>query len=108
MHSIILKKTEVYNIFQNKPITITIVVSKPSIWDNVPYNVIIVVITYNQVPKQHVFKARELMKTKTTTNWQIKKHMCDSFVEESQKNNLTLKTHVDMNGPFHSNWVGLP
>jgi hypothetical protein len=48
------------------------------------------------------------MKTKTTTNWQIKKHMCDSFVEESQKNNLTLKTHVDMNGPFHSNWVGLP
>ncbi len=33
--------------------------------------------------------------------------MCDSFVEESQRNNSTSEAPIDMNVPFHSNWVGL-
>jgi hypothetical protein len=48
------------------------------------------------------------MKTKVTINWQIKKQICDFFVKESQRIISTSKTHVDMNGPLHSNWVGLP
>jgi len=48
------------------------------------------------------------MKANTTTDWQTKEQMCDSFVEESQRSNSTLEAHVDMNGPLHSNWVGLP
>jgi hypothetical protein len=29
------------------------------------------------------------MKAKTITDWQTEKQMCDSFVEESQRNNST-------------------
>jgi hypothetical protein len=37
----------------------------------------------------------------------IKEQICDFFVKESQRNNSTSKVPIDMNGPFHSNWVGL-
>jgi hypothetical protein len=36
--------------------------------------------TCSQVPKQQVLKKCELVKAKTTTNWQIEEQMRDSFV----------------------------
>ncbi len=42
--------------FRTKPIIITTIISKLSKPDNVPINEIIVVITCNQVLKQHVLK----------------------------------------------------
>jgi len=52
--------------FQIKPTTIAIVVVKFYKLDNVLLNVVIVVMTRNQVPKQHVLKRRESMKAKAT------------------------------------------
>ncbi len=37
--------------------------------------------------------------------------MCDYFVhtiKELQGSDSTLQAHVDLNGPLHSKWVGLP
>jgi hypothetical protein len=48
----------------------TIIISKPFKPDNVPINVVVAIITHNQVLKQHVLKACEPIKTKVTTNWQ--------------------------------------
>jgi hypothetical protein len=42
--------------FQTKPIITSTIISKLSKLDNVPINEIIVVITCNQILKQHVFK----------------------------------------------------
>jgi hypothetical protein len=47
-----LKKTEVQNMFQNKPTTTTTIMAKSSKSDNVPINVVIVVTTCNQVLEQ--------------------------------------------------------
>jgi hypothetical protein len=54
--------------FRIKPTTTTTIISKPFKLDNVLINVIFVIITHNQIPKQHVFKACEPMKAKTTTD----------------------------------------
>ncbi len=54
--------------FQTKPTTIAIIVAKFSELDNVLVSVVVVVMTHNQVPKQHVLKKCESMKAKATTD----------------------------------------
>jgi hypothetical protein len=51
------------------------------------------------------------VKAKVGLDWQIEKQMCDSFVhiiKELQGSDLVSQAIVEFNGPFHSNWVGLP
>jgi hypothetical protein len=67
-----LRKVEVQNMLWTKPTTIVNVVAKILKHDNVLINVVVDVMTRNQVPKQQVLKGREPVKAKTTTNWQIK------------------------------------
>ncbi len=53
-----------------------------------------------------MFKKHELVKAKTTTDWQTKKQMCDSFVhniKELQGSDLVSQTPIDLNEPLHSN-----
>jgi hypothetical protein len=64
-----LRKTNDQNMFQTKPTTTTTIVSKPFKFDNVPINVVVVIMTCNQVPEQQVFRECELMKAKVATNW---------------------------------------
>jgi hypothetical protein len=64
-----LRKTNGQNIFRTKPTTTTTIVSKPFKFDNVPINVVVVIMTCNQVPEQQVFRECELMKAKVATNW---------------------------------------
>jgi hypothetical protein len=57
-----------------------------------------------------VLKERELMKAKATANYQTKKQMCDSFVctiRGLRGSDLVSQALVELNGPLHSNWVGL-
>ncbi len=64
------RKTKVQNTFQTKPTTTVVIVEKSSKSDNVPINVVIVVIACNQIPNEHVLRKCELVKTKMTTDWQ--------------------------------------
>jgi hypothetical protein len=57
------RKTKVQNMFRTKPNNIAIVTMKFFKPDNVLVNVV-VVMTCNQIPKQHVLKKHELMKAK--------------------------------------------
>jgi hypothetical protein len=66
--------------FQTKPTTTTTIITKPSKLNNVPVNVIVIVMTRSQVREQHVFRKHEPMKSKMTTNWQIERKMHDFFV----------------------------
>jgi hypothetical protein len=63
------RKIEVQNMFRTKPtITITIITKNPR-HDNVLINVVVDVTTCSQVPKQHAFRERELVKAKVAPNW---------------------------------------
>jgi hypothetical protein len=55
--------------FQIKPTINVIVLAKNLKSDNVPINVIVVVTTHNQVPKQHVLKEQKLVKAKVIADW---------------------------------------
>jgi hypothetical protein len=48
---------------------------KPLKPNNVLINVVVVVTTYNQQPKQHVLKERESVQAKGVEEWQQKKHL---------------------------------
>jgi hypothetical protein len=62
------KKAKVQNMFQTKLIITTTIVAKNLKLDNVLVNVVDVVMTHNQVPKQWVFRKNELVKAKTITD----------------------------------------
>ncbi len=58
-----------------------------------------------------MLKKHESVKAKTTIGWQIEKQMCDYFVHtirELQGSDSVSQTTIELNGPLHSNWVGLP
>jgi hypothetical protein len=97
--------------FQTKLTTTTTIVSKPFKFDNVPINVVAVIMTCNQVLKQQVLKEHELMKAKITIDWHLKKQTCDSFVhiiKELQGNDSISQTPIELNGRHHSHWANLP
>jgi hypothetical protein len=58
--------------FRIKPTITAIVVVKFSKLDNVLVNVVIVVTTRSQVPKQHVLREHKPMKAKVIVHWQTK------------------------------------
>jgi len=74
------RKIEVQKMFWTKPNIIPTIVAKPSKPNNVIVNVIVVVMTCSQVPKQQVFKEGESMKAKVIANWQTKDQMRDLFI----------------------------
>ncbi len=57
----------------NKPISSNVKTPKPYKLDNVPVNVVAIVITHNLQPKQHVLKEKESIKAKGAKDWQQKK-----------------------------------
>ncbi len=57
-----------YNMFRTKPIISIIITFKPPKLNNVPINVVVVVIISSQQPKQ-VLKERELVKAKGVEDW---------------------------------------
>jgi len=75
-----LRKTKVQNMFRTKPTTIAIVVTKNPQLNNVPVNVVVVIMTHSQVPKQQVLRECEPLKVKTIIDWQIEEQLRDSFV----------------------------
>jgi hypothetical protein len=56
--------------FQIKLAIVAIVIAKSSKHDNVPFNVIVVVMTRSQVLKKQVFREHELVNAKVAVDWQ--------------------------------------
>jgi hypothetical protein len=64
------RKIEIKNMFKTKPIHFnTTITPKLLKANNVSVNVVVVVITYSQQPKQHVLKERVLVKAKGAEIW---------------------------------------
>ncbi len=79
MHLNISKRQKFKTCFKlNQPL-LSVIAAKSSKPDNVPFNVVTIVITCSQVPYEHVLKKCELVKAKMTVDWQIEKQMCDFF-----------------------------
>ncbi len=57
--------------FQIKPTTIATIMDKSSKPNNIPVNLIAAITTCGQIPEQ-VLREHELVKVKTTVDWQIK------------------------------------
>ncbi len=96
--------------FQIKQTITSPIVTKNPKPNNVLVNVVVIVTTCSQVPKQHVFKECELVKEKAVIDQQTEEQLRDSFIHtirELQGSDLTSQTFVNLNGPLHSNWVGL-
>ncbi len=65
--------------FKTEPVNSNVTTTpKP---DNVPINVVVVVTTRSQQPKQQVLKERESIKAKGVEEWQQKKRLRNSFIE---------------------------
>jgi hypothetical protein len=87
-----------------------IVVPKVPKLDNVPITIVVVVTTHIQMLEQQIFREHEPVKAKTTIDWQTKEQMCDSFVhtiKDLHAGDSKSQAPIDLNGMFHSNWVGL-
>jgi hypothetical protein len=67
--------------FQTKPFSFITITFKPPKLNNVPINVVVVIIICNQQPKQQVLKERELVKAKGVEDWQRGEHVHDSFIK---------------------------
>jgi hypothetical protein len=67
--------------FKIKPMSFNAMITpKPPKTKNVLVNVVVIVTIHNQQLK-HVFKERESIKAKGAEDWQQKKHIRDSFIE---------------------------
>ncbi len=60
------RKIEVQTMFQTKPNIIAIIVAKNLKPNNVVVNVVAIITTHSQTPKQQVLREGELVKAKTT------------------------------------------
>ncbi len=56
--------------FQTKPNIITTILAKNPKLDNVTINVVVIITTHCQTPKQQVLREQELVKAKAIVNWQ--------------------------------------
>jgi hypothetical protein len=94
--------------FKTKLVSSNATTSKPRKTHNVLVNVVVVVTSQSQQLEQHVFKEKELVKTKRTKDWQKEARLHDLVIETiKQLQHSGLKTNLLPSMKVHCRVIGL-